>query len=310
MLKPIFYLLLLMPLLSFSQIGIGESSPDASSALEITSSTKGMLIPRLTQSQRDSISTPATGLIIFQTDNTLGFYYYNGTAWVTFGGGDLDWTTNGNDIYNTNSGNIGVGTINPTTKLHISDLTSSNVFRLTDGSQSNGKLLVSDVNGNASWQDVNETSIGGSRKTNAISSMTIPVCKTVVIGDSGNFNVLINGSTVVVTWTILARDTFVGQTQDYTVSGTTYNVLKANYRSERLQVRYDFASPLPFFPDGILFTAFNNQDYPDTFNINYALKSRTSITANISRVDKHGDIFDGVECWGGQFYFDFIIVGD
>lgn len=69
----------------FSQsVGIGDNNftPDASAALEILSNDKGVLIPRLSSSERDAIASPATGLLIYQTDNIEGFYYYNGTIWV------------------------------------------------------------------------------------------------------------------------------------------------------------------------------------------------------------------------------------
>ena len=44
--------------------------------------TEGLLIPRMTETQRDAISSPATGLMIYQTDGTVGFYYYNGSSWA------------------------------------------------------------------------------------------------------------------------------------------------------------------------------------------------------------------------------------
>ena len=66
---------------TYAQVGIGTTTPDASSALDITSTTKGLLIPRMTETQRDAISSPATGLMIYQTDGTVGFYYYNGSSW-------------------------------------------------------------------------------------------------------------------------------------------------------------------------------------------------------------------------------------
>jgi len=62
--------------------GIGTLTPNASSLLDISSTTKGILIPRMTQAQRDAIVGPATGLMIYQTTNTPGFYYYSGTAWT------------------------------------------------------------------------------------------------------------------------------------------------------------------------------------------------------------------------------------
>lgn len=74
------FLLFTAPL--FSQVGIGTSTPDASAQLEISSSSKGLLTPRMTSAQRTSISNPATGLLVFQTDATQGFYYYNGSSWT------------------------------------------------------------------------------------------------------------------------------------------------------------------------------------------------------------------------------------
>ena len=58
-------------------------APDASSMLDIVSTDGGILIPRMTLAQRDAINsgTFATGLLIYQTDNTAGFYYYDGSAW-------------------------------------------------------------------------------------------------------------------------------------------------------------------------------------------------------------------------------------
>src|ERR1700759_3647318 len=62
--------------------GIGTTSPDASSLLEVKSTSKGVLVPRMTITQRNAISNPATGLLIYQTNSTPGFYYYSGVAWA------------------------------------------------------------------------------------------------------------------------------------------------------------------------------------------------------------------------------------
>jgi hypothetical protein len=59
-------------------VGIGNLAPDASALLDVSSTTKGMLIPRMTTAQRDAIASPATGLLIYQSDGTAGFYYYDG----------------------------------------------------------------------------------------------------------------------------------------------------------------------------------------------------------------------------------------
>lgn len=53
------------------------ADPDASAILDVKSTAKGFLAPRMTQAQRDAIAAPATGLIIYQTDGVTGFYFYN-----------------------------------------------------------------------------------------------------------------------------------------------------------------------------------------------------------------------------------------
>ena len=68
---------------TFAQVGINTSSPHESAALDIVSTTGGLLVPRMTETQRDAITSAATGLMIYQTDGTAGFYYYNGSSWAT-----------------------------------------------------------------------------------------------------------------------------------------------------------------------------------------------------------------------------------
>ena len=80
------FTIFLFSVLSYAQVGINTNTPDSSSALDIESTTGGILIPRLTETQRDAISSPATGLMIYQTDQTTGFYFYNGIAWTRIEG--------------------------------------------------------------------------------------------------------------------------------------------------------------------------------------------------------------------------------
>lgn len=69
-------------------VGIGTTSPAASAAVDITSTTKGFLPPRMLKSQRDSITSPEAGLIIYCTNCGGGEpEFYNGTAWVNMIGG-------------------------------------------------------------------------------------------------------------------------------------------------------------------------------------------------------------------------------
>jgi hypothetical protein len=61
---------------------------DASSVMEIRSTNRGFLPPRMTSTQRTAISSPAVGLIVYQTDGTEGLYQYKGTGgWTVVGGG-------------------------------------------------------------------------------------------------------------------------------------------------------------------------------------------------------------------------------
>ena len=80
----LFGLFLTFPLFSRAQVGIGTVAPAASAALDIVSTARGILIPRLTLAQRNAIPNPATGLLVFQSDTDAGFFYFDGSAWNKF----------------------------------------------------------------------------------------------------------------------------------------------------------------------------------------------------------------------------------
>jgi BclB C-terminal domain-containing protein len=65
-----------------AQVGIGTISPHASAQLEIQAPLKGLLIPRMPEAFRNLIPSPATGLLVYQTDGVApGFYYFDGVLW-------------------------------------------------------------------------------------------------------------------------------------------------------------------------------------------------------------------------------------
>lgn len=66
---------------STGSAGVGTVTPHASSIMELSSTTQGLLIPRMTSAQKNAIVSPATGLLIYQTDGTKGIYMYSGTGW-------------------------------------------------------------------------------------------------------------------------------------------------------------------------------------------------------------------------------------
>ncbi len=77
----------LITIISQAQVGIGTNTPHTSAQLDVTSTEKGALLPRMTASQRIAIAAPAAGLLVYQTNDVIGFYYYDGTAWTNLTSG-------------------------------------------------------------------------------------------------------------------------------------------------------------------------------------------------------------------------------
>ncbi len=90
-------------------VGINNPSPDNSAQLDITSSTRGLLIPRMTQAQRLAISNPANALLVYQTDGQFGYYFNTGSpalpTWTVIGSPLNTWAIGGNTLNAT--GNFG-----------------------------------------------------------------------------------------------------------------------------------------------------------------------------------------------------------
>jgi len=115
----------------YSQVEIndgGTADPDGSAVLDLESTTKGFLVPRLTADQKDDIEQPATGLLIFQTNGAAGFYYNGGTPdipeWtlLTSSSNAVLWIRNASDkstfLANPDD-SVGIGRQSPTEKLDI-----------------------------------------------------------------------------------------------------------------------------------------------------------------------------------------------
>ncbi len=84
-------------LLTHAQVAFNTTgaSPGNSAMLDVTSTAKGFLVPRMTTAARIAITSPATGLLVY--DNSLSlFYYYNGTSWAPIAPLANGWSVNGN----------------------------------------------------------------------------------------------------------------------------------------------------------------------------------------------------------------------
>ena len=68
-------------------LGIGTTSPDPSARLDVSSSTQGILLPRMTAAQRSAIVSPAAGLMVYQTDGAPGYCFFNGNSWINLATG-------------------------------------------------------------------------------------------------------------------------------------------------------------------------------------------------------------------------------
>jgi hypothetical protein len=127
--------------------------PDASAVLDLSSTTKGMLVPRMTTAQRNAIVAPATALMVYDTDQ-LGFSFYNGSSWVNLNGsGGGQWNTNGNDIFNSNSGNVGIGTAAPLARLTV-----------------DSSIMVDQENSNQGFLDRSSLYFGSDKKVGIVRS--------------------------------------------------------------------------------------------------------------------------------------------
>lgn len=117
--------------LAVNATGVAASS---SAMLDVSSTTKGMLLPRMTSAQRTAIAAPAEGLIVYQTDAPIGLYVYRSGSWIIIGTG-TDWSIIGNSGTSPLTPNF----MGSTDNVDVAFRTfNTEVFRMTNAQ----KLLV------------------------------------------------------------------------------------------------------------------------------------------------------------------------
>src|SRR5947207_2541249 len=102
----IFILQLPTSILYSQSIGIGTTTPDAKAQLDITSTSKGILIPRLTTVQRTGIVNPPKGLLVYDSTSQL-IFFHDGTNWQGLSNQSNTWSVTGNSGLDSASNFIG-----------------------------------------------------------------------------------------------------------------------------------------------------------------------------------------------------------
>jgi hypothetical protein len=182
-------------------LGIGTTSPASTSILDITSTTKGILIPRMTLAQRDAITSPATGLQIYNTTSNV-FQYYNGSSWgnvggdgvtnLTFTGSSSPFTLNsstGTDVTFASGTGISLGvsgsqlTITNSSPDQTVSLTGAGISSVT-GTYPNFTITSTEVDGSTTNEIQNLSLSGQSLGISSGTGVTLPVV-WVQSGNSG-----------------------------------------------------------------------------------------------------------------------------
>ncbi len=208
-------------------INTDGSTANASAMLDVKSTIKGVLIPRMTSAQRIAIASPATGLQVYDTDLNL-LYFYNGAAWTGLSASTNFWTLSGGNIYNNTGTNVGIGTTTPSAKLHVGAGTR---FTLADvgsvfmqsgsgiGSARDWKIYVPMPSGYLSFRDMGFDNLNNGMSTDAMviqyNTGNVGI-GTIVPGDklevNGNIRLTTGG-------TIFAAPSTVGSGNSITLRG-------------------------------------------------------------------------------------------
>lgn len=126
----------------YAQVGIGTNNPSSSAILDLTSTSKGFLPPRMTELEKNAISSPATGLLIYQINNAPGLYYYTGSAWT----GPLTVS----DLTGYLKAD---GTVNASGDLNLGGNKIINLATPTASSDAATKAYVDGLSGGLSWKE-------------------------------------------------------------------------------------------------------------------------------------------------------------
>ncbi|MDF1696948.1 MAG: right-handed parallel beta-helix repeat-containing protein [Saprospiraceae bacterium] len=195
---------------SYGQVGINTTGtdPHPSAVLDVSSTDKGFLTPRMTSTEKDAIANPATGLLIYQTDGTEGFYYNQGTTtepdWVRIGNesdiSDLQTRIPIDDVayFDTYDGTYADYVITQSGSYYLTEIINLG--------QTGGNCIV--IDSDNVTLDMNGFAIYGDGNNNVNNGST-PSGQTTDPGGSG-VGILVNGEH----FNITIKDGFINSWQD------------------------------------------------------------------------------------------------
>lgn len=142
---------------SAQNIGINNATPDPDAILDITSTDKGVLIPRVSSTQRLAIGggSPAQGMLVYDV-NVKSFFFYNGSSWQDLSeANDTDWTETATEVYTTKR--AGVGITSPIRSLDVGGI-GTQYSRVTSTSGATTGIEFVRQGGGQDWRWTNSSS--------------------------------------------------------------------------------------------------------------------------------------------------------
>jgi hypothetical protein len=254
-------------------INTDGSTADGSAMLDVKATNKGILIPRIALTS--SVTTPVTGLLVYQTGGTPGFYYYNGTTWIYIqNSGNTNVTLQGN-TFNGVSQLVQLNASSQLPAISGVNVTALNASNLASGTVATARLGTGTANsttflsGNNTW-----AAVGGS--------------------SSGyQYNLLTSGATNTITITDITIRTIVGDLNGTSGAATTLNLTLPSAAS------YPAGASVTFEGSGyttVLATMniFSPSSTLSTFNLNNGSMASGVAFTNVSRFQLTSD---GVSHW-------------
>jgi len=274
--------------------GINNRTPNSKAALDVVASgNQGMLIPRISDSQRQAIANPPTGLICYSTTDNL-IWYYNGSNWVTIPNNAINaWSQSGSNVILTNSTqNVGIG-VTPIAKLEVRGDDDSNTnlaFRISNSTESN--LMTIDNAGNVT---IPKLTGPGIVQTDAAGNLSVKSNPSTSTGLSYKVAFWTDASTLTYNeyfhWDNTNNRLGIGTTlptSPLTVKGTStkgINLLGASdqnlniYHSDN-NLNFESDNPMEFFPNGGGL-AMHIDDGDLIANVPLTVKSKATISENV-----------------------------